>query len=194
MSIITFDTETTALKPGQICQLSYLMYEGGEVKGKNLFFTVDDMSEGSEAVHGFSMEALEELSGGERFEDRSQEIFDDFSSAKMLIGHNVIFDDNFLRTELTRAGMKLPRIKLFDTMNYFTPIMLMAPVQRNTRCKPPKLIELAAYLGLTDEEISERADEWFGGGAAAHDARFDAAMTFLCLKKATEKGMLRGVL
>ena len=178
MSIITFDTETTALKPGQICQLSYLMYEGGEVKGKNLFFTVDDMSEGSEAVHGFSMEALEELSGGERFEDRAQEIF----------------DDNFLRTELTRAGMKLPRIKLFDTMNYFTPIMLMAPVQRNTRCKPPKLIELAAYLGLTDEEISERADEWFGGGAAAHDARFDAAMTFLCLKKATEKGMLRGVL
>lgn len=194
MSIIAFDTETTALKPGQICQLSYLIYEGGEVTGKNLFFTVDDMSEGSQAVHGFSMEMLSELSGGERFEDRAQEIFDDFSKAKMLIGHNVIFDDGFLRTEMTRAGLSLPRIKLFDTMNYFTPIMLMAPVQRNTRCKPPKLIELAAYLGLTDEEIAQNADNWFGGGAAAHDARFDAAMTFLCVKRAQEKGMIRGIL
>ena len=192
--IITFDTETTALQPGQICQLSYIMYEKGEVTGKNLFFSVDEMSEGSEAVHGFSMEMLDELSGGERFEDKAEEVFADFSQAKMLIGHNVIFDDNFLRTEFTRAGMTLPRIKLFDTMNYFTPIMLMAPVQRNTRCKPPKLIELAAYLGLTDEEIQQNADVWFGGGAAAHDARFDAAMTFLCLKRATEKGMLRGVL
>ena len=34
--------------------------------GKNMFFTVDEMSEGSFEVHGFSMEALEELSGGEQ--------------------------------------------------------------------------------------------------------------------------------
>ena len=47
MKIIVFDTEATDLTPGQICQLSYLMIDGGSVTGKNLFFTVDDMSEGA---------------------------------------------------------------------------------------------------------------------------------------------------
>ena len=31
MSIIVFDTEATDLTPGQICQLSYLIVDGGQV-------------------------------------------------------------------------------------------------------------------------------------------------------------------
>lgn len=81
MKLVVFDTETTDLRPGQICQLSYLIAADGVVAGKNLFFSVDEMNESPEAVHGMSMEMLEELSGGERFEDRAQEIFDDFSPA-----------------------------------------------------------------------------------------------------------------
>ena len=68
MKIIVFDTEATDLTPGQICQLSYLIVEDGKVTGKNMFFAVDEMSEGAYEVHGMSMEDLEELSGGERFE------------------------------------------------------------------------------------------------------------------------------
>ena len=66
MKLIIFDTEATDLTPGQICQLSYLMADGGQVQGKNMFFTVDEMSEGAQEVHGLSMEALKELSGGLR--------------------------------------------------------------------------------------------------------------------------------
>ena len=64
MRIIVFDTEATSLTPGQICQLSYLCVDDGQVTGKNYFFSVDEMSEGSQEVHGLSMDMLEELSGG----------------------------------------------------------------------------------------------------------------------------------
>ena len=35
--IIYFDTETTGLYPGQICQLSYVMQDEGKVVAKNFF-------------------------------------------------------------------------------------------------------------------------------------------------------------
>lgn len=60
MKLVVFDTETTDLRPGQICQLSYLIAADGVVAGKNLFFSVDEMNESSQAVHGMSIEMLEE--------------------------------------------------------------------------------------------------------------------------------------
>ena len=173
MKLVVFDTETTDLRPGQICQLSYLIAADGRVAGKNLFFSVDEMNESSQAVHGMSMEMLEELSGGE---------------------HNVAFDDRFLRTELTRAGYELPRIRTFCTMNYFTGDMQLRRKFRTGRPKPPKLIELAEYMELKTEDVEKNSEAWFGGGAAAHDARFDTAMTYLCVVKATQTGQLRGIL
>ncbi len=194
MKIIVFDTEATDLTPGQICQLSYLMAEDGRITGKNLFFAVDEMSEGAYEVHGMSMEDLENLSGGERFEDRAAEVFADFSSANLLIGHNVSADDRYLRVEFDRLGMKLGRIKTFCTMNYFTSVMNMKRRVNIGRPKPPKLEELAEYYGLDPELIAAKSEEWFGGGGAAHDARYDTAMTYLCVVAATQKGDLRGVL
>ena len=194
MKIITFDTETTDLKPGQICQLAYLISDNGAVTGKNMFFTVDSMSEGSQNVHGMSMEDLETLSEGRRFEDCAQEIFDDFSTADILVGHNVSFDDRFLRTELTRAGKNLKNIRTFCTMNYFTADMAMKRKFQTGRPKPPKLVELAEYFALEEEEIEKNSAEWFGGGENAHDARFDAAMTFMCLREGAKRGMIRGLL
>ncbi len=194
MKLIVFDTETTDLRPGQICQLSYLIAEHGNVTGKNMFFSVDEMSEASQAVHGMSMERLEELSGGERFEDRAQEIFDDFSACKWMVGHNVAFDNRFLRTELTRAGYELPKIRTFCTMCYFTGDMQLLRKFRTGRPKPPKLIELAEYMELKTEDVEKNSEAWFGGGAAAHDARFDTAMTYMCLAEGARRGMIRGIL
>ncbi len=194
MKLIVFDTEATDLTPGQICQLSYLIVDNGEVAGKNLFFTVDEMSEGAQEVHGFSMEDLEKLSGGERFEDRAEEVFADFKSAGMLVGHNVSADDRYLRVELERLGMRLPKIKTFCTMNFFTSDTALARKVNIGRPKPPKLGELCAYFGLTDELIAEKSDAWFGGGGQAHDARFDTVATYLCLVEATRLGKVRGVL
>ena len=120
MKLIVFDTEATDLTPGQICQLSYLMVENGSVTGKNMFFQVDEMSEGAQEVHGMSLEDLEQLSGGERFEDRVEEIFADFEWADMLVGHNVAADDRYIRVEFERTGRKLKKKLTFCTMNYFT--------------------------------------------------------------------------
>ena len=69
MKRIVFDIEATGLSEAQICQLSYLIVDDSGVVGKNQFFAVDDMNPDAEAVHGFSMEMLEELSGGLRFAD-----------------------------------------------------------------------------------------------------------------------------
>lgn len=194
MALIVFDTEATSLTPGQICQLSYLMVDGGQVVGKNMFFAVDEMSEGSYEVHGMSVEDLDQLSGGERFEDRAQEIFEDFEHASLWIGHNVSADDRYLRVEMERAGYKLSRKKTFCTMNYFTGVMNMSRKYNVGRPKPPKLEELAQFFDLTEQEIEEKSAEWFGGGEAAHDARYDTVMTYLCVLKATQSGQLRGIL
>ena len=194
MRVIVFDTEATDLIPGQICQLSYLMIENGGVEGKNMFFAVDEMSEGAQEVHGMSIADLEALSGGELFSDRADEIFADFKAAGMLIGHNVSADDRYIRVEFERLGMKLPKIRTFCTMNYFTSDTALVRKVNIGRPKPPKLGELCAHFGVTDELVIEKSNEWFQGGGQAHDARFDTVATYLCLVEATRLGKVRGVL
>lgn len=195
MKLIVFDTEATDLTPGQICQLSYLMVtDGQEVTGKHLFFAVDEMSEGAQGVHGMSIGDLELLSGGRRFEDCAQQIFDDFKGAQILVGHNISADDRYLRVEFERCGLKLPKIRTFCTMNYFTSDTALKRKVNTGRPKPPKLSELCEHFALTDELIAQQSEQWFGGGGSAHDARFDTAATYLCLLEATKLGRIRGVL
>lgn len=194
MSIIVFDTEATDLTPGQICQLSYLVVDGENVTGTNLFFEVDEMSEGAQEVHGFSMDMLRELSGGLRFEDVAQSVYDDFAAAKLWVGHNVSADDRYLRVELERSGLKMPKKPTFCTMNYFTSDLNLARKVNIGRPKPPKLTELVEFFGLEEDFVAGKAAEWFGGGGALHDARFDTAATYLCLVEGTKQGRVRGVL
>lgn len=194
MNMIVFDTEATDLTPGQICQLSYLIVDQGQVTGKNMFFAVDEMSEGAREVHGMSMQDLELLSGGERFADRAEEVFQDFRGAQMLVGHNVSADDRYIRAEFERLSMKLPKIRTFCTMNYFTSDTALVRKVNIGRPKPPKLGELCVHFGVGDEVIAERSEAWFGGGAQAHDARFDTVATYLCLVEATRLGRVRGLL
>ena len=194
MKLIVFDTEATDLTPGQICQLSYLMVENGSVTGKNMFFQVDEMSEGAQEVHGMSLEDLEQLSGGERFEDRVEEIFADFEWADMLVGHNVAADDRYIRVEFERTGRKLKKKLTFCTMNYFTSTTNLKRKVNTGRPKPPRLEELWEHYGISTDDIATRSAEWFQGGGQAHDARFDTAATYMCLLEATKKGDVRGVL
>ncbi len=195
MKLIVFDTEATALTPGQICQISYLMIDGERIEGKNMFFSVEEMSESAYNVHHMSVEQLKELSEGAVFADRAQELLTDFSWADMLVGHNVSADDRYLRVEFERLGLKLGKKKTFCTMNYFTYVLkLKQRVSWSRHPKPPKLQELIKYYGLSEEGVSKKAQEWFGGGEAAHDARYDAAATYLCVVEGTKKGDLKGVL
>ena len=104
MKLLFFDTETTSVKPGHICQLSYITVDTTTKPqttiGKNFFFTVDEMDPGAEEVHGFSLEKLYELSEGMEFLDQLQDFMKDFFDADFVIGHNVQFDIKFLKHEL----------------------------------------------------------------------------------------------
>ena len=187
MSVIVFDTETTAQTPGQICQLAYLMTDGARVVGKNFFFTVDDMSPRAQAVHGLSVEALYQLSGGRRFADDAEEILKDFAACDALCGHGVAFDDLFLRAELVRCGLSLPEKPLFCTRDFHVRLMRE---KHGRRVGWMSLMRLAEAYGVSRGDIASRARAWFGGGDAAHDARCDAAATWLLMRAAMERGDL----
>ena len=86
MKLLIFDTETTSIKPGNICQLSYILIDASskpqKTIGKNFFFTVEDMDPAAEQIHGFSLEKLYELSNGLYFEDLVDEFLEDFQEAE----------------------------------------------------------------------------------------------------------------
>ena len=193
MRTIVFDTEATDLVPGQLCQLSALVVTDGQVEGLNLYFSVDQMSEGAYEVHGLSMEDLAELSGGVYFEDKAEELLALFNSANLLVGHNVAADERYLRVELERCGLKMKKINTFCTMNYATGLMNLKRQVVTGRPKPPRLEELCAYYGITPDAINEGCAQWFGGGDKLHAARYDTAATWLCLKAAVARGDLRNM-
>ena len=193
-TIIIFDTEATDLQPGQICQLSYLMLADGAVEARNYYFSVDDMSPGAQEVHGLSMERLHELSGDTWFEDKAEGILQDFNQARLLVGHNVAADERYLRVEMERAGLKLKKIPTFCTMNFASGIMNMQRKVVTGRPKPPKLSELAAFYGVSEDEVLAQTRALFKAeDAGLHDARFDTVMTWLSFAKALEASDLRGI-
>lgn len=193
MRTIVFDTEATDLTPGQLCQLAAIVVTDGKAEGLNMYFSVDQMESGAQEVHGLSMEMLEALSGGQYFEDRAEELFQLFQGADLIVGHNVQADENYLRVEMQRCGLKLKRLNSFCTMNFATGLMNMQRKVVTGRPKPPKLEELCQWYGIDDEAITQACDGLFQGGSQLHDARYDTAATWLCLKAAIDKGDLRGM-
>jgi len=62
------------------------------------------------------------------------------------------------------------------------------------RPKPPKLSELAAFYGVSEDEVLAQTRALFKAeDAGLHDARFDTVMTWLSFAKALEAGDLRGI-
>jgi DNA polymerase-3 subunit epsilon len=192
-----FDTETTSLIPGQICQLSYIL-DGGTVSAKNFFFTVDSMDPGSYRVHKFGMEKLKILSGGKRFADFSEEIFWDFLNADVVAAHNFRFDYKFIAAEFERIEKRFRYKESFCTMKYFVPHCRLGGTNRNTY-KYPKLSELSERFKITDAEAAGFSFDIFSDGNTTdlsdltgtaiglHDARYDAALMYLCVKKALKE-------
>ncbi len=189
VSVIVFDTETTAPEPGQICQLAWLTIDGAGVRGQNLYFSVDAMTPRSFGVHGLSLERLAALSGGRRFEDEAARVLAEFAGADWLVGHSVAVDMRFLGAELSRCGLEPGAMKAFCTRDFF---VRMRRAKYGARVGWPSLSRLAEWYGVSPEEVAARCGEWFSGGAAAHDARYDAAATWLCLRAAAARGELDG--
>lgn len=183
MKKIFLDTETTDLKPGQVCQLSYIIEDAGELTGRNYFFRVDRMSEGAQAVHGFTLEYLSQFG---RFADSAAAIERDLAGS-LIICHNAYFDMGYLRTEFGRCGRAFEHPS-FCTMRHFTNI---CRIPGPYGWKWPKLEELMPMLEINAPGAVELELKLYGWGAKAHDSRFDTAGLYLCYTEGVKLGYIR---
>ena len=187
--IIYFDTETSGLHPGQICQLSYVMQDKTKSIAKNFFFSVDYVEYGAYLVHGFSVENLKSLSNGKRFSDCFDEIRKDFESADVLVSHNTAFDFSFMRAEYDRLGKVFYFKNEYCTMKKATPFCKLSR-KSGAGYKYPKLNELCSILSVSDNEIEQTTKRLFDFSSGYHDARFDTVAVFLAVNKGFESGLL----
>ena len=146
------------------------------------------MDPAAEAVHGFSLEKLYDLSNGQYIEDLTEEFINDFSEADFVIGHNVNFDVRFLKLELEAMGIDYEPKNMFCTMQYYRDICKI--LRPSGDYKNPKLEEVINFLGITKDQISSKADELFQGSGDYHDARFDTAATYLLIIEGLKKGYI----
>lgn len=192
MKMIFFDTETTGLRPGSICQLSYIFVDTSlkptKTTGKNIFFTVEYVEPSAEKVHGFSVEKLYELSNGRYFEDCLEEFLVDFQTADVIIGHNVNFDINFLTSELEGCGEDFNYKHIFCTMNYYKNICNFK--NNHDAIKAPKLEEALRFLNIENSHIDTLSKKLFNETGSFHDARFDTTATYLLVTEGIKKGYI----
>ena len=183
--ILFFDTETTGLFPGQICQLSYIMQTKEKAIAKNFFFSVGYVEPSALAVHGFSVQKLTELSLGKEFCHHFNEISADFEKADLICAHNTNFDFSFMRKEYERLGQTFFIKNEFCSMKKATPICKLLR-KSGVGYKYPKLSELCSFLGISDDDIGQKASALFDNQSSFHDARFDTSALYLAVNKAIQ--------
>ena len=183
------DTETSGFKPGQICQLTYTITEDDKVTlKKNFFLACDYIDPGAEKVHGFSVEKLKILSGGQTFKDIAAEVADDLKDC-IFVAHNAPFDLLFVKTEVEKAGYAFEIADNFCTMRYFTEIIKLKG--KYGKFKWPKLVETMNFLGIDSESegFNKSLKQLYGDdGIAFHDARFDVCGLIMVYYKAMKLG------
>lgn len=195
MKLVFLDTETSDRSPGQICQLTYIIYDTNQtltsekVKAKNFFFTVDHVSETAYKIHGFDLETLKSLSGNMTFKDLYKLFKKDLMESDFILGHNINFDISFLRKEFEKLNINFEPKNLFCSMNYFKNILKL----KNSigTIKLPKLSELLDYLKITDENIMETTKKFFNSTESYfHDARFDTTALYLAIIKSIKLNLI----
>lgn len=181
---VIFDVETTGLNchEEQIAQLSYVIInnEYNIKNAKNFYFSVDYMSDGARAVNGLDEDILNELSGGKKFKDFANEIYQDFINADVLIAHNLDFDLKFLEEEFERLNYNIDTFnrdkKYYCTMQSYT--MFMQIPHFYYGFKYPRLDEVMEYLNIKNIDIEDKTKEVFECiGNSYHDSRFDVIAT-----------------
>jgi DNA polymerase-3 subunit epsilon len=189
MKALVFDTETTGLKPGQICQLSYIIDDDGEVKAKNFFFKVMFMELAAYEIHGFTPGKLEKLSGNHEFKDSIEEINKDFTEADVLVAHNFSFDKMFMKKEFGRCKQEFTFASQYCTMRNLKETCELKMKDGNP--KFPKLQELVHFMGVGEEEVLEETQKLFESKSIAyHDARYDVTATYLSFVRGRDRGYI----
>lgn len=192
MKMLFFDTETTGLRPGSICQLSYITVDTStkpyKINSKNVFFKVDYVEPSAENIHGFGVDLLERLSEGLSFSERYHEFLEDFLYSDIVIGHNVPFDIKFIEKEFNDCGISYKPKNIMCTMRYYKDVCKL--IGRGSDYKNPKLCEVTEFLQLKNNYIEDTANKLFNGSGDFHDARFDTAATYLIVVEGIKKGYI----
>lgn len=186
---IFIDTETTDIKPGEICQLTYTITVDDKVEvAKNFFLACEYVAPGAEKIHGFSVAKLKDLSGGKCFKDIAAEVTEDLEGS-IFIAHNAKFDINFVKTEIERAGYAFNINDKFCTMEYFTNILKLKG--KYGKHKWPKLEETMQFLGIDSNSkgFNKGLQRLYGNESISfHDARFDVCGLVMVYYKALKMG------
>ena len=189
MKKLFIDTETSNIKPGQIAQLTYTITIDDKVEAaKNFFLACDFIDPGAEKVHGFSVERLKILSGGQTFKDIAAEVSEDLKDG-IFIAHNAPFDVKFLKTEIERAQYPFEIAGQFCTMRYFENIIKLKG--KYGKYKWPKLEETMQFLNIDTQSkgFNDGLQRLYGDdGISFHDARFDVAGLITVYYKAMKMG------
>jgi DNA polymerase-3 subunit epsilon len=184
MKTIFFDTETTGLCPGQICQLSYIIVNEKQIIGKNFYFTVAYIEPRAHRIHKLTVQKLSGISNCLTFRDHSKEIHNDFSNTETVAGHNIDFDMKFLTAELSRCGYILQIPQSYCCMKQFINVIGICGKER--KYKYPSLKELVKFFAINDKKILEYCKLYFRAeDIRYHDARYDATAVMLCYQKMT---------
>lgn len=190
---VYFDTETTGFKPGCITQIAYIIEDDNynPVQAKNFFFEIPE-SEYENAfkaaeITGLTPDRLKELSKGEKFADRADEIQSDLHD-KAHVAHNISFDENFLSAEMWRLNKTVRPLTKFDTMKIFTDICRL-PNPKRAGFKFPKLEEVVNHYRLDSSKILEYARKLFNSAEdfGYHDARYDVTCMYVVCKVHAEE-------
>lgn len=190
MRIVYLDTETSGLRPGQVTQLAYVMAEGGKLVYRfNQYYTVDFIETDAARITGLNVDILKTLSDGTKFSDTSDIVLADLNN-KLVVGHNIAFDEKFVSAEFARLGKSFFFTKTFDTMHRLTNVIKLPSRRKNAAYKSPKLAEAMAYMGITPTQVTQLTTAVFGqDDRCAHDARFDCIATYMVCEVAKQRGI-----
>ena len=169
--ILSVDTEMTARENGRICQLAWIDISGPVWRGGNAWYAVDEMSPSAGAVTGLTVQTLDALSGGRRFEDTARETYALLQKADLIVGHSVMADIRILQAEFARLHMDFAPKEVFCVRD--REIELRRD-RDHARIGWMSLERLLAMKGISPEQVRERAISVFGGETRPHDARYDA--------------------
>lgn len=184
--IIIFDVETTGFTDGDdITQIGILRI-GEDLTIKDSFsryFNTDiNIKPEVIAVTGVNNLKLKYLSNSTYFEETIHEFIHYFNDNNILLaGHNISFDNRMLKANMNKAGVVLPELPKLCTMRALTDEMNIRG--KSNKPKFPKLGEAYNYcsrrLGQNPNYFDNNFKTLFGHGSA-HDAMYDAYITYVC--------------
>jgi DNA helicase II / ATP-dependent DNA helicase PcrA len=149
-SVIVFDVETTGLdrERDEVVEIAARRLDRGEISGEFHAYLRNTTPVGSsERVHGFS-DAFLANRGEDAFEVYVR--FFEWCADSILVGHNVSFDIDMIRSNSIRLGINPPVFEWFDTLNMshrFIPL------------KQYRLIDLAKSLKLEHVPTHKATDD-----------------------------------